>query len=255
MTARPLILVTNDDGVEAEGIKRLTASLRDLGDIIVFAPDGARSGMSAAITCDKPISYRLLAQEDGLTIYSCTGTPTDCVKLALNIVLQRRPDIVVSGINHGGNEALAVHYSGTMGAAFEGCVFEIPSIGVSLAHYDDGADFSESCRMGHILVEHVLKTGLPYDTYLNLNIPNIPKVKGIKIGCQTQGKWEREYDELKDENGNLLYCLTGDFIPREKLRPDNDIAILDEGYASLVPCKIDVTDYEYLEKLNFVNFE
>jgi len=131
---KPVILITNDDGVDADGIVLLTEALRGLGTIVVFAPDGPRSGMACAITVTKPIRYRLISQGEELSIYSCTGTPIDCVKLALNEVLPVKPDLLVSGINHGGNQGLSVHYSGTMGAAFEGCVFDIPSMGVSLCH-------------------------------------------------------------------------------------------------------------------------
>lgn len=132
MNDRPLILITNDDGVEAKGIKELTECLRDLGDIVVFAPDGPRSGMASAITSLVPIKYTLVKKEKGLTVYSCTGTPVDCVKLAINEVLGRKPDLLASGINHGGNHAICIQYSGTMGAAAEGCVFDVPSMGVSL---------------------------------------------------------------------------------------------------------------------------
>lgn len=246
---RPLILLSNDDGVEAEGLLNLTDALRDLGDIVVFAPDGPRSGMSCAITSTKPITYKMLSQEGSVTVYSCSGTPVDCVKLALSEVLPQKPDLLVSGINHGGNHALAVHYSGTMGAAFEGCVFSVPSIGVSLDKYRTGSDFSESCRLVKILAAYVLKQGLPYGTYLNLNVPNIQEVKGIAVGRQTAGKWEREYDSEKSETGETLYWLTGDFEPTAPAYPDNDVALLNEGYASLVPCKLDVTDYVFLEKI------
>lgn len=246
---KPLILISNDDGVDAEGIRMLTKALRDLGDLVVFAPDGPRSGMSCAITSGKPITYKMLHQEEGLTIYSCTGTPVDCVKLALSEVLLRKPDLLVSGINHGGNHALAVHYSGTMGAAFEGCVFSVPSFGISLDKYETGSDFSESCRLGRILAKQVLKRGLPYGIYLNLNIPDIAKVKGIAAGRQTLGKWEREYDREENENGDIQYWLTGDFEPSGLAYPDNDITLLDEGYASLVPCKIDVTDHGFIDEL------
>ena len=146
MNNRPLILITNDDGVDAKGIKELTKCLRDLGDIIVFAPDGARSGMSSAITSNIPIKYKLIKEEEGLKVYSCTGTPVDCVKLAINEVLDRKPDLLASGINHGGNYAICVQYSGTMGAAAEGCVFGIPSLGVSLLDHLPDADFNECCR-------------------------------------------------------------------------------------------------------------
>ena len=252
---RPLILISNDDGVDAEGIVRLTDALRDLGEIVVFAPDGPRSGMSSALTSVAPLRYKMLRCEDRLTVYSCSGTPVDCVKLSISEVLQRKPDLLVSGINHGGNQALAVHYSGTMGAAFEGCVFGVPSFGVSLYEYSPGSDFSESCRMGRILAEHVLKNGLPHGTYLNLNIPDIPVVKGIAIGRQTDGKWVREYNREKDDNGEALYWLTGDYEVSGPAYPDNDVTLLEEGYASVVPCKLDVTDYAFMNELKKWEFQ
>ena len=251
---RPLILISNDDGVEADGIVKLAEAMRGLGDIVVFAPDGARSGMSSALTSIQPIKYKMLSCEDGLTVYSCTGTPVDCVKLAISEVLQQKPDILVSGINHGGNQALAVHYSGTMGAAFEGCVFGVPSFGISLYDYKQGSDFSESCRVGRMLAEQVLTNGLPCGVYLNLNVPNIPKVKGFAIGRQTQGKWVREYDR-EENDGENLYWLTGDFEVSGPAYPDNDVTLLDAGYASIVPCKLDVTDYAFMDELKKWGFQ
>ena len=252
---RPLILISNDDGVEAEGIVKLTESLLDFGDIVVFAPDGPRSGMACAITSTEPLKYNLLDSKDGLTIFSCNGTPVDCVKLALSEVLPQKPDLLVSGINHGGNQALAVHYSGTMGAAFEGCVFGIPSFGISLYDYKSGSDFSESCRVGRILAEQVLKNGLPYGVYLNLNIPNVPVVKGLSIGRQTDGKWVREYNREENSKGEAQYWLTGDFEVSGHAYQDNDVTLLEEGYASIVPCKLDVTDYVFVDELKKWEFQ
>ncbi|MDR1746851.1 MAG: 5'/3'-nucleotidase SurE [Tannerella sp.] len=249
MKHKPLIMITNDDGVTAEGIQAITESLRDLGDLIVFAPDGPRSGMSCAITAIQPISYTLIYTTPGLTVYSCTGTPVDCVKLALNEVVERKPDVLVSGINHGGNQALCVHYSGTMGATLEGCVFDIPSVGLSLADYTPDADFSEACRLGKILIKRVLANGLPYGTYLNLNVPNIPKVKGIAVCRQADGHWIKEFDKEEDANGEMLYWLTGEYLNRKPARADDDIQMLDKGYASLVPCLVDVTDHAFMNTL------
>ena len=246
---KPLILVSNDDGVEAEGIVKLAEMLRDLGDVVVFAPDGARSGMSCAITSASPLRYKMVKNEDGLTVYSCTGMPADCVKLAISEVLHRKPDLFVSGINHGGNQALSVHYSGTLGAAVEGCVFGVPSFGISLYEYTSGSDFSESCRIGRMLAEQVLINGLPHGVYLNLNIPHISEVKGIAIGRQTDGKWVHEYNREVGGNGETLFWLTGDYEVFEPTYPDNDITLLEEGYASVVPCKLDVTDYAFMNDL------
>jgi len=245
---KPLLLITNDDGVDAEGIVLLAQSLRSLGSVIVFAPDGCRSGMSCAITSTHPIYYKLLVSEDDFKVYSCTGTPVDCVKLALNEVIPVKPDLLVSGINHGGNQGLSVHYSGTMGAAFEGCVFDIPSFGISLCHYRPGVDFSETCRIGRALAEQVLQRGLPHGVYLNLNVPPVPVVKGITVGRQSDGKWVREFSH-EEIDGKMHYLLTGDYEMTGPPYPDNDVILLKNGYASLVPCKIDVTDYDFMEQL------
>jgi 5'-nucleotidase len=244
-----LILVTNDDGVIAEGMNELTKRLRGLGDVVVFAPDGPRSGMSSAITSLTPVTYTLLRREDGLTVYSCTGTPVDCVKLAINEVLHRKPDLLVSGINHGGNQAICVHYSGTMGAVIEGCVFSVPSLGVSLADYTGGADFSEACRLGRIVAGQILEKGLPDGTYLNLNVPNVPQVKGLAVCRQAKGRWVNEFYRTQSPDGKPYYWLTGEFINQEPVHPDNDTRKLSEGYASLVPGLIDVTDYAFMETL------
>ena len=245
---KPLILLTNDDGVDADGIFNLTEALHSLGTLVVFAPESPQSGMSSAITIKEPIGYKRIIKDEGITVYSCTGTPVDCVKLALNEVLPVKPDLIVSGINHGGNQALSLHYSGTIGAAFEGCVFDIPSFGASICDYYPGSDFSSSNRLVRLLAEQVLKRGLPRGVYLNLNIPNIPDVKGIAIGRQTAGKWVREYIREK-RDGDMQFRLTGYYEVSGPSYPDNDITLLNEGYATLVPCKVDVTDYAFMNEL------
>jgi 5'-nucleotidase len=246
---RPLILITNDDGVEAKGIRCLTTALHDLGDIFVMAPDGPRSGMGSAITSLNPIRYEELYKSDSMTICSCTGTPTDCIKLAINTVLDRKPDLVVAGINHGGNMAICVHYSGTMGAVAEGCIFGVPSLGVSLLDHHSDADFDECCRLGRKIAERILKEGLPHGVFLNLNLPITTKVKGLKICRQAAGRFVEEFVTSKDGQGKTVFWLTGHFQSDEPILPDNDMNMLHEGYASLVPCKIDLTDYELMDKL------
>ena len=250
MKDKPLILITNDDGVNAKGIKELTECLRDLGEIVVFAPDGPRSGMSGAITSLIPLKHTLLKEEQGLRIYSCTGTPVDCVKLAVNDILDRKPDLLVSGINHGGNMAVCVHYSGTMGAAIEGCILGIPSIGISLTDHAEDADFSECCRLGRKLARRVLKEGLPKGIYLNLNVPDIPHVKDMKVCKQAESRFVDEYMRSENASGEPVYWLTGHLDNAKPIHPENDTLALDSGYASLVPCNIDVTDYDFMQKLN-----
>ncbi|MCC8171899.1 MAG: 5'/3'-nucleotidase SurE [Parabacteroides sp.] len=249
MNRTPLILITNDDGVEAKGIKELIESLRELGELVVMAPDGPRSGMSGAITSEVPIGYSLVKQERNATIYKCTGTPVDCVKLAINEVVSRKPDLLVSGINHGTNAAICIHYSGTMGAAFEGCIFEVPSLGVSLTSHDPDADFSASCRYARAVARRLLKEGLPKGTYLNLNVPDEAQVKGLKVCRQAEGKWIKEYMKVKSPSGKERFWLTGEFKEYHPEAADTDIYALDHGYASLVPCTIDITDYASLNRL------
>lgn len=247
---RPLIFVSNDDGVQAKGIRVIAEALRKLGDVIVFAPDGPRSGMSSAITSTLPLKYKLLQEEPGLTVYQCNGTPVDCVKLAMNEILPEKPDLLVSGINHGGNQAISVHYSGTIGAAIEGCIFNIPSIGLSLMDGDPDADFTESVRLGMLTAEKVLKHGLPNSVYLNLNVPKGELIKGIRVSRQAPGRWSSEYFRSTDAKGRPVFWMQGYFQDFDPQNPLNDTYHLENGYASLVPCKLDVTDYEFMNELN-----
>ena len=248
MKQKPLILITNDDGFRAKGINELIKALRGRGELIVFAPDGPRSGMSSAITSLTPLKYDTVLQEDDLTIYSCNGTPVDCVKLAINEVLDREPDLLVSGINHGGNMAICVNYSGTMGAAAEGCIFGIPSIGLSVLDHRPDADFRECCRLGIKIIDDVLAHGLPHGTYLNLNVPVVERVKGLKVCHQADGRWIKEFKRSENASGHPVFWLTGEFR-NDDTRADNDMLALDNGFATLVPCKVDVTDYQFLKEL------
>ncbi|MDR1676724.1 MAG: 5'/3'-nucleotidase SurE [Tannerella sp.] len=255
MSKEPLVLITNDDGVEAEGIRALVKSLSGLGELVVFAPDSPRSGMSSAITAMLPITCTLLRREKKLTVYSCTGTPVDCVKLAINEILDRQPNLLVSGANHGGNQAVCVHYSGTMGAVVEGCIFGIPSLGVSLDGWTPGSDFSETCRLGRTVAGQMLKEGLPRGTYLNLNVPNLPRIKGIAPCRQADGRWIREFCRTENPEGKPYYWLAGEFMNLDPAGTDHDMQRLGEGYASLVPGRIDVTDHLFLETLKRWNLQ
>ena len=248
MKQKPLILITNDDGFRAKGINELIKALRGRGELIVFAPDGPRSGMSSAITSLTPLKYDTVLQEDDLTIFSCNGTPVDCVKLAINEVLDREPDLLVSGINHGGNMAICVNYSGTMGAAAEGCIFGIPSIGLSVLDHRPDADFRECCRLGIKVIDDVLAHGLPHGTYLNLNVPVVERVKGLKVCHQADGRWIKEFKRSENASGHPVFWLTGEFR-NDDTRADNEMLALDNGFATLVPCKVDVTDYQFLKEL------
>jgi 5'-nucleotidase len=205
--------------------------------------------MSGAITSLTPLAYSLLEKKEGLTVYSCTGMPADCVKLAVHDIADRKPALVMSGINHGGNMSICVHYSGTLGAAVEGCILGIPSIGVSLADCTKDAPFGESCRLAHSLARSVLREGLPVGTYLNLNVPNVRHVKGMQVCRQAAGRFINEYMRSENAAGEPVYWLTGSLAPVLPQHPENDTLALDAGYASLVPCKIDVTDYAFMAQL------
>ncbi|MDO5036433.1 MAG: 5'/3'-nucleotidase SurE [Porphyromonas sp.] len=245
----PLILVCNDDGVFAKGLQALVQSLRDIGEVVVVAPDGPRSGFSSAITSEVPIHFGMVKSEPGLTIYSCSGTPADCVKLALNEIVTEKPDLVIAGINHGGNQAIAVNYSGTLGAAIEGTIFDIPSFGISLVDGTQDSDYLESCRFARTIARRILKEGLPRGTYLNVNVPNLPEVRGMRVCSQAEGRYVGEYVKHETPAGRDAYWLTGSLQLREPQDDLWDVVVLDRGYTTVVPCKIDVTDYEALDQM------
>lgn len=251
---RPLILITNDDGYEAQGIASLTEALKDLGDLVVFAPDRPRSGMSCAITPHSPLYSELVRVKDNITCYVCNGTPVDCVKLALNAFLDRKPDLVISGINHGSNAGISVLYSGTVGAAIEGCVFKIPSVAVSLCNPGNEPDFSTAARIARNVAEKVLERGLPKGVCLNVNIPE-GEVKGIKITTQTQGKWVNEYYKMQDEMGRDIFRMMGNFENWEEDNYNTDEWALANGYAAIVPVKIDMTAYDFIPHLQQWEFQ
>lgn len=245
---KPLILVTNDDGYQAKGIVSLTEAMKDLGEVIVFAPDSHRSGMSSALTTGNPLRARLLKREENLTTYVCNGTPVDCVKLAMNEFIDRKPDLLVSGINHGSNAGVSVIYSGTMGAAIEGCIFDVPSIGFSLCDFMPDADFSFTKELASKIASQVIEEGLPKGICLNVNVP-AGVVKGIKVTTQTQGKWVNEYHRSKDGVGRDVFWMTGNFENWEEENDNSDEWALSNGYAAVVPVKIDMTAYDFLPQL------
>lgn len=250
MMKKPLIFITNDDGYQAKGIAALIESVKDLGEVVVVAPDGPRSGYSSAITSITPLRFFPHRIEEDLKIYVCTGTPVDCVKLGIGEILGGRlPDLVITGINHGANSAVSVLYSGTMGAAIEGCLFKIPSVGFSLLDHAYDADFSVCYKYTRLISEKVLAEGLPEGTCLNVNIPTSKDIKGIKIARQTKGKWVGEYKKSTDGGNHDVYWLTGQFSNEEPTAKEADENILAEDYVAVVPVKVDMTDYDYIEKL------
>ncbi|MFZ4582187.1 MAG: 5'/3'-nucleotidase SurE [Paludibacter sp.] len=247
--AKPLILITNDDGDTANGINVLTRLMMEIGDVVVMAPDGGRSGQSNAITVSHPIRYTKIEEREGLIRYKCTGTPTDCVKLALHDILDRKPDLLVSGINHGSNAAINIIYSGTMGAVLEGCENGLSSIGFSICDHSLQADFSNFEKYIMQITRETLKNGLPYGVCLNVNAPK-GEIKGIKIARQCKGNWTEEYAKRIDPQGRTYFWLTGYFKNHEPEAHDTDEWALANGYISVVPSKIDLTDYNFVKSLN-----
>lgn len=245
---KPLILITNDDGDFAKGIAVLTELMTQLGEVVVVAPDGPRSAQSNALTVTQPIRFHLLEEHDGLTRYSCSGTPTDCVKLAINEIVPRKPDLLVSGINHGSNAAVNVIYSGTMGAVLEGCENGIPSVGFSICDYAPDADFSAFAPYIVEIARKVLANGLDHGICLNVNAPSGP-IKGMKVARQCDGRWVKEIVKKTDPRDRAYYWLTGEFENHEPESTDTDEWALANGLVSVVPTKIDMTSHEQLSKI------
>lgn len=249
---KPLILVSNDDGITAPGVRALIDVVRDIGDVVVVAPDGPQSGMGHAITINSTLRCDQIHIDDGpQKEYACSGTPVDCVKLAVSKILDRKPDLCVSGINHGSNSSINVIYSGTMSAAVEGALEGIPSIGFSLLDFSFDADFSASKKVVSDIVKMVLKEGLPKGVCLNVNIPkiNLNSIKGYKICRQADANWVEEFDERSDPSGRTYYWLTGSFQNFDK-GTDTDEWALANNYVSIVPVKYDITSHESISKLN-----
>lgn len=245
---KPLILITNDDGILSKGISELIDMACTLGNVVVMAPDGPRSAQSNALTMAVPVYYQLERKEPGLEIYKCSGTPTDCVKLALNNVLDRKPDLIFSGINHGSNSGINVIYSGTMGAVFEGCVNEIPSVGFSICDHAKDADFSKAKVYFKQIARKVMMEGLPAGVCLNVNAP-MGDIKGVRLSQQTKGYWTEEFENRTSPHGQDYYWLTGYFLNQEPDNEQTDEWALSQGYVSIVPTRVDMTDYEAIKLL------
>lgn len=251
---KPLILVTNDDGITAPGLRSLVKYMKDIGDVVVVAPDSPQSGKGHAITLDNTLfSAKLVVdKEKGAPLeYSCSGTPADCVKLALQELLDRKPDICVSGINHGSNSSINVIYSGTMSAAIEAGIEGIPAIGFSLCDYAWDADFSHAEKAVKSIVREALKNGIPKGVVLNVNIPKTKKsdIKGIKICRQAKANWKEKFDKRKSPAGRDYYWLTGEFLLLDK-GEDTDEWALANNYISVVPTQFDLTAHHAIQGLN-----
>ena len=244
---RPLIMVSNDDGVNAKGIRCLVETLTAFADVIVVAPDGARSGQSSAITCNLPLRMHQLPDWHGAQIYAVSGTPVDCVKLGLHTVMPRKPDVMVCGINHGSNAGNCVIYSGTMGGVMEACMVGIPSVGFSLLDYASDADFTECRPIVTEITKRVARAGLPAGICLNVNIPAVAHVEGVKVVRAARGYWSEEYAGRTDPFGHPYWWLTGHFNNEEPDDPSTDEYWLARGYATVVPVRVDQSAIDMIE--------
>ncbi len=255
MKNKPLILVTNDDGILAPGIRALIDVVKGIGEIVVVAPDSPQSGQGHAITIEKPIRLKKVDPFGGIEAYECTGTPVDCVKLAKHIVLKERQiDLCVSGVNHGSNASINIIYSGTMSAAMEASLEGINSIGFSLLDYSFEADFSHIKKYIAQIVNWVLVNKTIKGNLLNVNLPSTPPIKGIKICRQADARWEERFQESIDPRGQKYYWLTGEFINKDT-GEDSDVKALEDGYISVVPAGHDLTNYEGMKELKTMAFE
>ena len=247
----PTILITNDDGISSPGIRNLVEAVRELGKVVVVAPDKPQSGMGHAITIGVPLRLNKVNVFEGIEAYQCTGTPVDCVKLAVDKVLHHKPDICLSGINHGANHSINVIYSGTMSAAVEAAIESIPSIGFSLLDYSLEADFTASRKYAHMIVKQLLESeSLDKHTVLNVNIPiaTVDEVKGVKVCRQAYAKYEEDFLERVDPHGRKYYWLTGEFVNFDE-GTDTDVWALANKYISIVPVQFDLTHYKQKEEL------
>jgi 5'-nucleotidase len=250
----PLILITNDDGIYAPGIRFLSKVAAKFGRIVVVAPDKPQSGMGHAITINATLRIEKTNYHNAEIEYSCSGTPVDCVKMAVNHILKKRPDLVLSGINHGSNSSINVIYSGTMSAAVEGALEGTPSIGFSLCDYSSEADFTQAEKFIAQLIEQSLKNTIPKGVCLNVNIPKLKAsdIKGIKVVRQSKANWVERFEERKDPYGRNYYWLTGEFVNFEPESTDTDEWALENGYISVVPTQADMTAYSALPHLKYI---
>lgn len=249
---KPLILITNDDGITAPGIRALIAVMAEIGAVVVVAPDSPQSATGHSITINETLYLNRISKEnDAILEYSCSGTPVDSVKIAVNEILKRKPDLCVSGINHGSNSSINVIYSGTMSAAVEAGIEGIPAIGFSLLDYDWNADFEQVKSFVRTITLEVLEKGLPENVVLNVNFPKLKEneIKGIKICRQAKASWIEKFDKRKTPLGRDYYWLTGEFVNQDQ-GTDTDEWALANGYVSVVPVQFDLTAHHAIQQLN-----
>lgn len=251
MSTKPLILVTNDDGIFAPGIKHLSQIAKQFGDVVVVAPDKPQSGMGHAITINSTLRIEKTHYHQTDIEFACNGTPVDCVKMAVNSILKKRPDLVLSGINHGSNSSINVIYSGTMSAAIEGALEGSPSIGFSLCDYALEADFTQATEYIKQLIDFALLNKMPKGVCYNVNIPKLKKedLKGLKFVRQSKANWVERFEERKDPYGRSYFWLTGEFVNFEPEANDTDEWALANGFISVVPTQVDLTAHHYLNEI------
>ncbi|MFT5337896.1 MAG: 5'-nucleotidase [Luteibaculaceae bacterium] len=255
MEKRLKILVTNDDGIFAKGLSELVKIAKAFGEVKVVAPDKGQSGMGHAITVESPVRLNKIKTDWGVEAYSCSGTPVDCVKIAISQVFDQKPDLLLSGINHGANNSINVIYSGTMSAAVEGALENIPSIGFSLLNHSADADFSACAALFPRIIERVISDDFPENICLNVNIPMLPasEIKGTRVCRQALGKWDDSFEERTDPMKQPYYWLKGQFLNHDK-GLDTDVWALENGYVSIVPTQFDMTAHHAISHLNQNNY-
>lgn len=241
--AKPFILISNDDGFTARGINFLIEALRPMADLLVVAPDAPRSGFSCSITSAQPLRYDVVRREEGLTVCACSGTPADCIKVALNVFTERRPDLIVGGINHGDNSSVNAHYSGTMGVAIEGALQGFPAVAFSLCDHRDDADFSPLAPYIPDFVRKAIALRMPPFTCLNINFPKAAAFSGVRICRMAKSRWQNELAPREHPYGQKYYWLVGNCVELEPEAEDTDRWALAHGYIAVTPTTLDVTDY------------
>ena len=250
---RPLILISNDDGYEAKGVNCLIEMVKDYADVLVCAPDGPRSGMACAFSATMPLTLTLRSKKEGVEVWSCNGTPVDCVKMALAELCPRKPDMVIGGINHGDNGSVNTHYSGTMGVTLEGCMKYIPSVAFSLCDYRADADFSPLEPLVRQITQRVLNEGLPQGICLNVNFPVLrteEAYRGVRICRMARGTWLNEVTRCHHPRGYDYWWMVGHYHNDEPEAADTDNWALNHGYVAVTPTRVDVTAYEAMDLLN-----
>ena len=247
---RPFILIANDDGYHSHGIRQLVDFVSEMADVLVVAPEGARSGCSCAFSATDYLRLKVRHNMGNIEVWSCSGTPVDCVKIALSQLCQgRRPDLILSGINHGDNSSVNNHYSGTMGAALEGCMKYIPSVAFSSCYYDEEANLEPLRPYVQQIVRKVLSEGLPKGICLNVNFPARQHFEGVKVCRMTFGSWVEEIDKCRHPRGYDYYWVVGHYHNDEPGIEGTDQYALDNGYVAITPTKVDVTAYDFMKQL------